>query len=59
MSGIFTSYETVSKAFNKVRMELWRFGVLWDGSRLERVPCLYDPFAPIAALGGTMGWYEP
>ena len=59
MNKIYTSQETVSRAFNKVRMELWRLGVLWDGSRLERVPCIYDAFAPIAALGGTMGWYDP
>ncbi len=54
-----TSFKTVSRAYNKVRMELWKLGILWDGSKLERVPCVYDPFAPLAALGGTMGWYDP
>jgi len=59
MSTVYTSFETVSRAFNKVRTELWNLGVLWDGSKLERVPCVYNPFAPLAALGGTMGWYDP
>jgi hypothetical protein len=59
MGKIYTSFGTVSRAFNKVRTELWNLGVLWEGSRLERVPCVYNPFAPLAALGGTMGWYDP
>ena len=59
MSKIFTSYEHVNTTYNKVRMELWNLGVLWDGSKLEQVPCFYDPIAPVAALSGTMGWYDP
>jgi len=59
MGKVHTSFETVSRAYNKVRVELWKLGILWDGSKLERVPCVYDPFAPLAALGGTMGWYDP
>ena len=59
MIKIYTSFKTMSRAFNKVRGELWKFGILWDGSKLERVPCVYDPFAPLAALGGTMGLYDP
>lgn len=31
-------------------MELCNLGVLWDGSKLEQVPCFYDPIAPFAAL---------
>ena len=58
MSKIFTSYEHVNTAYNKVRMELWNLGVLWDGSKLEQVPCIYDPISPVAALSGTMGWYD-
>lgn len=59
MGKVHMSFETVSRAYNKVRVELWKLGILWDGSKLERVPCVYDPFAPLAALGGTMGWYDP
>ena len=43
MSRIFTSYKIVSRAYNKVRMELWDLGVLWDGSKLETVDCIHDP----------------
>ena len=43
MGKIFTSCETVSRAFNKVRMELWKQGVLWDGSKLDKVGCIHDP----------------
>ena len=43
MSKIYTSYEQVSRAYNKVRMELWKLGVLWDGSKLETVGFIHDP----------------
>jgi len=42
MSKIYTSREQVSRAFNKVRVELWKQGVLWDGSKLETVGYIYD-----------------
>ena len=58
MSKIYTSFETVSRAYNKVRTELVDLGVLWNGSKLDKVPCFHDSFAFIAALGGTMGWYN-
>ena len=59
MSKVYTSFNEVSRAYNKVRMELWHLGVLWDGSKLDGVECIYDQIAPIAALSGTMGWYDP
>ena len=40
-------------------MELWNLGVLWDGSKLDGVEYIYDQIAPVAALSGTMGWYDP
>ena len=43
MGKIYTSDEQVSRAYNKVRMELWNLGVLWDGSKLEIVDCIHDP----------------
>ena len=59
MSKVYTSFNEVSRAYNKVRMELWHLGVLWDGSKLDGVECIYDQIAPVAALSGTMGWYDP
>lgn len=58
MDKVYTSFEAVSRAYNKVRRELWDLGVLWKGSRLDRVPCFYDPVAPVSALCGVMGWYN-
>lgn len=43
MSKIYTSRETVSRAYHKVRMELWKLGVLWAGSKLDKVECIHDP----------------
>lgn len=59
MSKIYTSFKEVTRAYNKVRMELWNLGVLWDGSKLDGVGCTYLTIAPIAALGGYMGFYDP
>lgn len=59
MSKVYTSYEEVCRAYNKVRTELWNFRVLWDGSKLDGVGLTYLPFAPISALGGYMGFYDP
>ena len=58
MDKVYTSFRTMSRACNKVRGELRDLGVMWDGSKLDRVPCFYDSFAPFAALGGIMGWYN-
>ena len=59
MGQIYTSRNEVNRAYNKVRMELWRLGVLWDGSKLDGVGYRYLTIAPIAALGGYMGFYDP
>jgi len=59
MSKIYTSYEEMSRAYNKVRTELWNLGVLWDGSKLDNVDATYLTIAPIAALAGYMGLYQP
>ncbi len=59
LGSIYTSSDEVYKAYNKVRDELIRLGVLWDGSKLDKVDCTYLTVAPIAALGGTMGLYQP
>ncbi len=59
MSKVYTSYDEVNRAFNKVRNELFNIRVLWDGSRLDGVGCTYLTIAPIAALAGYMGLYQP
>lgn len=59
MFKIFTSYECVNKAFNKVRWELWKLGVLWAGSRLESVDCVFDSFPIECVFRGAEGlWKE-
>ena len=57
MSKIYTSFEQVSRAYNKVRKELEKLGVLWDGSKLDEVECLYELFNP-CGLVGYIGFYE-
>ena len=57
MGKVFTSFEEVNRAYNKVRMELWRLGVLWDGSKLDAVECIYEPLQ-WRGLIGWMGFYE-
>lgn len=59
MSKVYTSFDEVTRAYNKVRTELWNFDVLWDGSKLDEVGCTYLTIAPIAALAGYMGLYDP
>ena len=59
MSKVYTSFDEMSRAFNKVRTELGNLGVLWDGSKLDKVGATYLTVAPIAALAGYMGLYQP
>lgn len=54
LNHIYTSFDEVTRAYNKVRNELWNLEVLWDGSRLDGVGCKYLTIAPIAALAGYM-----
>ena len=58
MSEIFTSFKKVTKAYNKVRGELIRMGVLWRESRLDQIPCLYEPVDLKAVICGWMGYYQ-
>ena len=59
MSKIYTSFDEMSRAYNSVRRELWNLGVLWDGSRLDSVDATYLTVAPISAVAGYMGFYQP
>lgn len=43
MGKVFTSFGNMSRAYNKARGEMIRFGLLWDGSKLDEVECLYEP----------------
>lgn len=57
MSKIYTSFKEVKRAYDKVRKELIDFGVLWDGSKLDGVECIYEPLQP-RGLIGWMGFYD-
>ena len=58
MFKILTSYDCVDAAFNKVRWELWKLGVLWAGSRLERVGCIFDSFPLECVFRGAEGLWK-
>ena len=57
MGKIYTSFKEVTRAYNKVRMELGNLGVLWDGSKLDGVECIYEPFQ-WRGLISWMGFYD-
>ena len=58
MKKIYTSYKTVSRAYDKVRGELIRMEILWRDSKLDRVPCLYEIIPLEALVKGWMGWWD-
>ena len=59
MGKIYTSNETVTRAFNKVRKELEKLGVLWYGSKLDTVGCIHDPIPLECIWRGAEGlWKE-
>ena len=58
MGKIYTSFNEVARAYDKVRKELIGFGVLWDGSKLDGVECSYLAIAPSMTFTGTMGRYQ-
>ena len=57
MGRILTSFGDMSRAYNKARVELIRLGLLWDGSKLDKVQCIYDPF-DWHGLIRWMGFYQ-
>ena len=59
MSKVFTSFDTVGRAYDKVRKELWNLGLLWEGSRMDSVDATFLTVAPISAVAGYMGFYQP
>ena len=52
------SFCTVSRAYINVRSELWKLGVLWDGSKLDGVECIYEPIDLLASVRGWMGYFD-
>ena len=58
LNRIYTSFDQVTDAYNEVRDDLIKLGVLWRGSKLDTVECLYERIAPIAALKGWMGYFD-
>ncbi len=54
---IYTSFGKVTKAYNKVRMELWNLDVLWNSSKLDKVICYHEPLEPHGLIG-WMGFYD-
>ncbi len=55
---IYTSFEEVTDAYNKVRDELIALGLLWRRSMLDKVPCYYEQVALGAAVTGTLAYYN-
>ena len=58
MGKICTSRNEVNRAYNKVRMELWHLGVLWDGSKLDGVGCHFDSFPVECVIRGAEGLWK-
>ena len=58
LKRIYTSFDDVTKAYNHVRMELWNIGILWNGSRLDEVQCIYELVNLVATFCGWMGYFD-
>ena len=56
---IYTSFDEMEDAYNIVRNELVKLGVLWYKSKLDKVEAAYLTIAPISAVAGYMGFYQP
>ena len=55
---IYTSFEQMTDAYNEVRDDLIALGILWRGSKLDKVECFYEPIAPYSAITGRMGYFD-
>ncbi len=51
----------MEKSFNKVRKELEKTGLVFDGSRLDKVDCYHERLSlgGLGGFGGVMGFYNP
>ena len=52
---VFTSFGEMEAAFNKVRNELEKLGLLVDGSSLDSVECYHERLS-VGGLTGFIGW---
>lgn len=61
MKKVYVSFGEMEKAFNRVRGELEKQGLLFAGSRLDKVDCYYEglSFGGLAGCVGIMGFYNP
>ena len=59
LKKIYTSFDEMEDAYNQVRDELVKLGILWDKSKLDNVEATYLTIAPISAVAGYMGFYQP
>ena len=57
---VFTSFGEMEAAFNKVRKELEKLGLLLDGSPLDNVECYHERFSlgGLSGFRGCMGFYD-
>ena len=57
---VFTSFGEMEAAFNKVRKELEKLGLLLDGSPLDKVECYHERFSlgGLSGFRGCMGFYD-
>jgi len=60
LKRIYVSFNEMETAFNKVRKELEKMGLLFAGSPLDKVDCYHERFTVGALLGliGAMGFYD-
>ncbi len=58
LNRIYTSFDQVTDAYNEVRDDLIKLGILWRGSKLDKVQCFYEPIAPYSAITGRMGYFD-
>ena len=61
MKKVYVSFGEMEKAFNRVRRELEDRGLLFEGSRLDKVDCYYEGLSlgGLAGCVGIMGFYDP
>ena len=55
---IYTPFKEVTKAYNQARDDLIELGLLWRGSKLDKVQCFYEQVAPWSAVTGTLAYFN-
>lgn len=56
MNDIYVSWDELDAAFNKVRRELHKLGVMYEGSKLAEVDCIHDYIDFWSGIAGYMGF---